>query len=121
MDTDKQPPEASLVKVDTRSAEGEAGQRKRETAVGLGNLCSSVFICGRAWLWALSLFLVGLGAKLWLILRFGTPLPFWDQWEEARVVYLPYFEGKLSLAGLFSAHNEHRIFFTRIYGLGLLL
>ena len=78
-------------------------------------------ICGRAWLWALSLFLVGLGAKLWLILRFGTPLPFWDQWEEARVVYLPYFEGKLSLAGLFSAHNEHRIFFTRIYGLGLLL
>jgi hypothetical protein len=79
------------------------------------------FICGRAWLWALSLFLVGLGAKLWLIQRFGTPLPFWDQWEEARVVYLPYFEGKLSLADLFSAHNEHRIFFTRIYGLGLLL
>ena len=37
------------------------------------------------------------------------------------MVYFPYFEGKLSLADLFAAHNEHRIFFTRIYGLGLLL
>ena len=52
---------------------------------------------------------------------FGTPLPFWDQWEEARVVYLPFFGGKLALADLFSTHNEHRIFFTRIYGLALLL
>jgi hypothetical protein len=69
----------------------------------------------------LSLFLVGLGARLWLIHRFGTPLPFWDQWEDARVVYAPYFEGKLSLANLFSAHNEHRIFFGRVYGLALLL
>jgi hypothetical protein len=74
-----------------------------------------------AWLWVLSLFLVGLGARLWLIQRFGTPLPFWDQWEEARVVYLPFFQGKLTLADLFSAHNEHRILFTRLYSLGLLL
>jgi hypothetical protein len=73
------------------------------------------------WLWMLSLFLIGLGARLWLIHRFGTPLPFWDQWEEARVVYVPYFEGKLSLADLFSAHNEHRILCTRIYSLALLL
>ena len=73
------------------------------------------------WLWMLSVFLIGLGARLWLIRRFGTPLPFWDQWEEARVVYLPYLEGKLSVADLFSAHNEHRIFFSRIYGLALLL
>jgi len=76
---------------------------------------------GNGWLWMLSLFLVGLGAKLGLIQRFGTALPFWDQWEEARVVYLPYFQGKLSLGNLFAAHNEHRIFFTRIYGLALLL
>lgn len=69
----------------------------------------------------LSLFLVSLGARLWLIHKFGTALPFWDQWEEARVVYIPYSEGKLSLADLFSAHNEHRILFTRIYSLALLL
>lgn len=73
------------------------------------------------WLWVLGLFLVGLGARLWLICRFGTPLPFWDQWEEARVVYVPFFAGNLSLADLFSAHNEHRILFTRLYGLALLL
>ncbi len=75
----------------------------------------------KGWLWMLSLFLVGLGAKLGLIHRFGTPLPFWDQWDQARVVYLPYFEGKLSLANLLAAHAEHRIFFTRIYSLALLL
>ena len=73
------------------------------------------------WLWTLSLFLVGLGARLSLIRQFGTPLPFWDQWEEVRVVYVPFFAEKLALADLFSAHNEHRIFFTRIYGLALLL
>jgi hypothetical protein len=69
----------------------------------------------------LSLFLVGVGARLWLIRKFGTPLPFWDQWEETRVVYVPYFEGRLSLAELFAAHNEHRMFFNRFYDLALLL
>ncbi len=48
-------------------------------------------------------------------------MPFWDQWEDARVVYIPFLEGKLSLANLFSSHNEHRILFTRLYGLVLLL
>jgi len=77
--------------------------------------------CQSRWLWTLSLFLTGLGARLWLIHRFGTPLPFWDQWEEARVVYLPFFAGKLTLADLLSAHNEHRIFCSRLYGLALTL
>lgn len=73
------------------------------------------------WLWMLSLFLVGLGARLLLVHRFGTSLPFWDQWDEARVVYIPYFEGRLSLAELFSANNEHRMFFNRFYDLALML
>ena len=72
--------------------------------------------------WAASLFLVGLGAKLWLIHRFGSPFPFLDQWEvEAADLYIPWFAGHLSLADLFRAHNEHRLFFTRLYSLGLLL
>ena len=74
-----------------------------------------------AWLWMLSIFLVGVGARLCLIHKFGTALPFWDQWEEARVVYVPYFAGRLSLAELFEAHNEHRMFFNRFYDLALLL
>src|SRR5271165_2848445 len=73
------------------------------------------------WIWALSLLLAGLGARLWLIHRAGTPLPFWDQWEEARFVYVPFFEGRLSLAELFAAHNEHRMFFNRFYDLAMLL
>ena len=73
-----------------------------------------------AFLWLAGLFLTGLGAKLWLINTYGTSLPFWDQWDEARVVYSPYFEGKLRLADLFQAHNEHRIFFTRVYDLVIL-
>jgi hypothetical protein len=69
----------------------------------------------------LSLFLVGLGARLWLIHRSGTPLPFWDQWEEARSAFIPYFEGRLSLADFFAPHNENRILFNRLYGPVLLL
>ena len=75
----------------------------------------------KGWLWLLSLLLVGVGARLWLIQDFGTPLPFWDQWDETRVVFIPFFQGKLSLAALLSPHNEHRIFFTRVYDLSLLL
>jgi hypothetical protein len=74
-----------------------------------------------SWLWAASLFLTMLGAKLWFIGRFGTSLPFWDHWEEARVVFIPYFHGQLNLADLISPHSEHRPFFTRVYGLLLML
>ncbi|MDB6109528.1 MAG: hypothetical protein JWR69_1278 [Pedosphaera sp.] len=74
------------------------------------------------WGWLTSLFLIGLGAKLGLIHRFGTPLPFWDQWDgEGIDVYLPYFQQHLSWANFFEPHNEHRIVFTRLYDLALLL
>jgi hypothetical protein len=72
--------------------------------------------------WVISILLVGLGAKLWLISRYGTPLPFWDQWSaEAVYLYLPYLKGQLTVADLFLSHNEHRIFFTRLYDLCLLM
>ena len=55
---------------------------------------SRLRICGwrQDLLWVSSLLLIGVGARLWLIHQCGTSLPFWDQWEEARVVYSPYFE-----------------------------
>ena len=66
-------------------------------------------------------FLVILGARLWLIRTFGSATPFWDQWDgEAAELYKPYLEGNLRLTSLFSLHNEHRIFFTRILALALL-
>ena len=53
--------------------------------------------------------------KLVLIYFFGSNIPYWDQWDaEAWYLYKPYIEGKLRLSDLFSAHNEHRIFFSRI-------
>lgn len=61
------------------------------------------------------------GAKLLLIDQFGSNVPFWDQWDaEGLFLYAPYLNGTLSLGDLFAAHNEHRIFVTRIFNLALL-
>jgi hypothetical protein len=68
------------------------------------------------------LFLIIFGSRLSLINVLGSDLPFWDQWDaEAANLYIPYFNGTLSLSDMFSAHNEHRIFLTRLASLGLLL
>ena len=43
-----------------------------------------------------------------------------DQWDgELMNLYKPYEEGTLQLRDLFSSHNEHRIFFTRIMNLSI--
>ncbi|MBA4421745.1 MAG: hypothetical protein C0390_01440 [Syntrophus sp. (in: bacteria)] len=74
--------------------------------------------------YALSLFigaaLIILGAKFTLIHYYGSDLPFWDQWDtEPKLLYIPYDQGKLSWSTLFSPHNEHRIFFSRLWALTL--
>jgi hypothetical protein len=62
-----------------------------------------------------------LALKAWVIADFGNPTPFWDQWDaEAELLYKPYLEGTLRLEDLFRAHNEHRIFTTRLLDLALL-
>jgi len=62
------------------------------------------------------------GARLWLINSFGSDLPQGDAWgAEGIDLYKPYFEGTLNFSSLFSPHNEHRIFFTRVLSLSLLL
>jgi hypothetical protein len=72
--------------------------------------------------WALSLFLLGMGMKLLMMQRCVNPLPYFDQWEgEAAAIYVPYFEHELGLGYLCYPQNEHRIFFTHIYDLALLL
>ena len=70
--------------------------------------------------WA-SAFLTILGAKLFLVNQFGSNVPFWDQWDaEAINLYNPYLNGTLHFGDLFAAHNEHRIFVTRVFNLILL-
>jgi hypothetical protein len=72
--------------------------------------------------WALSLLLVGAAAKLRLILRSGSPLPYLDQWPAEGIdVFWPWLRHQFKPGILFAPHNEHRIFFTRLCELGLLI
>lgn len=53
-------------------------------------------------------------SRLWLIDSWGSPVPFWDQWDaEALQLYIPWLEGTFDWHVLFAGHNEHRIVFTR--------
>ncbi|MFT3870268.1 MAG: hypothetical protein QM715_17610 [Nibricoccus sp.] len=72
------------------------------------------------WL-CIALFFWLVGTKFTLIADYGTDLPFADQWDgEARDIYVPWLENRLSPADFFTAHNEHRIVFTRALSLDLL-
>lgn len=59
------------------------------------------------------------GAKLWLIAGYGSSTPFWDEWVEPVSLFRPYLAGQLSIHDLLAAHNEHRIFLTRLVALAL--
>lgn len=67
-----------------------------------------------------ALFLVVLGAKLWVVQLYGSPLPLWDQWYEAESFFRPWLEGHLTWQTLFAGGNEHRILFTRLLDLGVI-
>ena len=74
------------------------------------------------WTVAAGVALVVFGWKLWLIHAAGSDLPMWDQWDaEGAFLYQPFLENRLQFGHLFAPHNEHRIFFTRVLALGLLL
>jgi hypothetical protein len=60
-------------------------------------------------------------ARAWLIERWGSAVPFWDQWDaEALSLYRPWLTDSLRWMELFAAHNEHRIVLTRLADLVLL-
>lgn len=73
------------------------------------------------WALALALFLVLWGARLVVVDRFGSDIPFWDQWDkEADKLYAEWFESR-DAKHLILPHNEHRIFPTMALNLGLVL
>jgi hypothetical protein len=73
-------------------------------------------------LWLVALFLVIIAAKLALIRNYPVPVPFWDQWDgEALTLYIPWAHDGLTWRQMFAFHNEHRIFFSRLLALSLLL
>ncbi len=72
-------------------------------------------------LWLAAVLLIVIAAKLTLLRLYPMPVPFWDQWDgEVSNLYLPYFNGGLTWRQMFTLHNEHRIFFTRVLALVLL-
>ena len=76
----------------------------------------------RAALLPLSLFLLVFGAKLVVIERYGSDLPFWDQWaKEGEFLYAPWFEHGELWHNLFVPHNEHRIAPTLALNFSLVL
>jgi hypothetical protein len=76
---------------------------------------------GRAILVLALVFTAVTSAQWWLILAYGSPLPFWDEWgAEGLHLYLPWLQGRLHLADLFVAHNEHRLVLTNLLNLSLL-
>lgn len=71
---------------------------------------------------SLSVFLVIAGSRLLMLNNFGTDLPWFDSWAvEGEGLYKPFLEGTLKVEDFFLPCNEHRILFTRILALGLLL
>jgi hypothetical protein len=65
--------------------------------------------------------LVVIGAKWWMIAHYGSPTPFWDQWDaEGAILYPKYLSGTLQISDLIAPHNEHRILVTRLWSLLLL-
>ena len=74
-----------------------------------------------AW-WLIALFALTLGAKLYTIRELPAPVPTVDQWfAEPGTLYIPFAEGHLTWRAMFALHNEHRIFFTRLIDLFLLM
>ena len=71
--------------------------------------------------WLAALFLVVLGAKLWLVQLYGSPVWLWDQWYEVRQFFKPWLEGRATFLDLFAPYNEHRILFTRLLDLGTIV
>jgi hypothetical protein len=77
---------------------------------------------GMTAIWIAALFLVVFSAKLFLMRDNPVTVPFWDQWDlEARNLYIPFNDCDLSWLQMFSFHNEHRPFFTRLLALDLLV
>ncbi|MBU4198615.1 MAG: hypothetical protein KKG09_00320 [Verrucomicrobia bacterium] len=72
--------------------------------------------------YCVALFLVVFGGRLWLIDRCASDVPSWDQWDGiGGTLFLPYAGHTLTAADFVKPHNEHRILFTRLLSLGLML
>lgn len=71
---------------------------------------------------AAGFFLVAWGARVAVIDRFGSDLPYWDQWwKEGLEILIPWADHGELWRNLVSPHNEHRIIPTLALNIGLLV
>lgn len=70
--------------------------------------------------WLVALFLTTLGAQLWIVWLYGSPLPLWDQWYQAGYIFKPWAEGHLTWGDLFGGHGEHRMVVSRLLDLSFI-
>jgi len=75
---------------------------------------------GSILIWLVALFLIALGQQLWVAWLYGSPVPIWDQWDQARLVFRPWLDGNLRLGDLFIGDSNHRIVVTHLLDLGLI-
>jgi hypothetical protein len=60
--------------------------------------------------------LIVIGAKFWMIARYGFPMPIWDQLDdEGGFIFPKYLAGTLTWSDLLTPHNEHRLVSTRLW------
>lgn len=70
----------------------------------------------------LALWVTIVGARWWIIGKYASDVPWLDQWAaEAGELYTKFAAGSLSFSDWIAPYNEHRILFTRLLALGLLL
>lgn len=91
-------------------------RRRRARAAG-GHMADGKLRFGLA----AALFLAVWGARLAVIDRFGSDLPYWDQWwKEGIQILIPWAERGELWGNIFAPHNEHRIVPTLAVNLALL-
>jgi hypothetical protein len=70
--------------------------------------------------WLLASFLVTLGAQLWVVWLYGSPVPIWDQWGEATTIFKPWLEGHLTPGVLLTPDSNHRMVVTYLLDISLI-
>ena len=65
--------------------------------------------------WLTALFLTALGAQLWAVWLYGSPIPIWDQWYEADALFRPWSEGHLHMSNLIAIDSNNRAVITNLF------
>jgi hypothetical protein len=59
-------------------------------------------------------------ARALYVSLYSAEIPFWDQWDELNQILAPWQDGSWQHSALFAPHQEHRILFTRLFGMLLI-